>query len=49
METAKLRLAELNEDALQILLDAEASINESVSAQGDPPDEILLIALHNKQ
>ena len=49
METDKLRPAELNEDALQILLEAEASINESIDGQGEFSEEIILIALNNRQ
>ena len=49
METDKLRPAELNEDALQILLEAEASINESIDAQEEFSEEIILIALNNRQ
>lgn len=49
METAKLRPADLNKEALQILQEAEASINRCAGMQGDPPAEIILLALNGSK
>lgn len=47
MDRAKLHPAKLDEEALQILLDAEASINRRIDAGSDPAAEIFLIAMHS--
>ncbi|NLA10864.1 MAG: hypothetical protein GX883_01910 [Firmicutes bacterium] len=46
MEIAKMRPADLNKEALQILQEAEASINRCAGVQGEPPAEIILLALN---
>ncbi len=49
MEAEKLRPAELNEVALQILREAEVSINHCIGGETEPAAEILLIALNSGQ
>lgn len=49
MEAAKLHPAELNEEAMQILREAEASINRCIGVETDPAAEIFLIALNSNQ
>ncbi len=44
MDTARLHPADLNEEALQILQEAEASINRCNEMQDDP---VILIALND--
>ena len=45
MEASKLRPAELNEEALKILREAEASINRCIGSAA----EIYLLALHSEE
>ncbi len=47
MDRTELRPAKLDQEALQILLDAEASINRRIDAESDPAAEIFLIAMHS--
>ncbi len=47
MDRSKLRPARLDQEAMQILLDAEASINRCAVAGSDPHTEIFLIAMHD--
>ncbi len=49
MEVAKLHPAELDEESLQILREAEASINRCTGAEGDSSAKIFLIALNSKR
>ncbi|HOA34793.1 MAG TPA: hypothetical protein PKV91_00580 [Bacillota bacterium] len=49
MEASKLRPAELNKEALQILREAEASINHCIGQERDPAAEIFLIALNSEE
>ena len=46
MDKSQLRPARLDQEALQILLEAEASINRCAAAGDDPSAEIFLIAMH---
>lgn len=49
MESEKLHPAMLNEEALQILREAETSINRCIGVETDPAGEIYLIALHSNR
>lgn len=49
MEVTSLRPARLSEEVLQILRDAESSINRSIGAGRDPAAEVFLIALNSNQ
>lgn len=45
MEGQKLRPARLNEEALHILREAEATINQRLGVETNPAEEVYLIAL----
>lgn len=47
MDTPKFSPAELDAEALQILREAEASINRRGGGERNPPGEIFLIALNS--
>lgn len=49
METTKLHPAELTAEALQILQEAETSINRCTGAERNPSAEIFLIALNSNR
>ncbi|MEW5786117.1 MAG: hypothetical protein AB1767_13770 [Bacillota bacterium] len=49
MEGSKLHPARLNEESLQILMEAETAINQRLGVETNPGEEVYLIALNRNQ